>query len=103
MMLEFPIMAEYCILSAGKRMIFATHGHIYNENHLPMLQPGDVLLHGHTHIPVLADRGDYIYINPGSVTLPKEGSFRSYLILEEDIFTLKTLSGEVLEQRSLHM
>ena len=103
MMLDFPIMAEYCILSAGKRMIFATHGHIYNENHLPMLQPGDVLLHGHTHIPVLADRGDYIYINPGSVTLPKEGSFRSYLILEEDIFTLKTLSGEVLEQQSLHM
>lgn len=103
MMLEFPIMAEYCILSAGKRMIFATHGHIYNENHLPMLQPGDVLLHGHTHIPVLADRGDYIYVNPGSVTLPKEGSLHSYLILEEDIFTLKTLSGEVIEQQSLHM
>ena len=67
------------------------------------LQPGDVLLHGHTHIPVLADRGDYIYVNPGSVTLPKEGGLRSYLILEEDIFTLKTLSGEVLEQQSLHM
>ena len=103
MMLEFPIMAEYCIVSAGKRMIFATHGHVHHKANLPMLQPGDVLLHGHTHIPVLADRGDYIYVNPGSVTLPKEGSLRSYLILEEDIFTLKTLSGEVLEQQSLHM
>ena len=98
MLLEFPIMAEYCILSAGRRMLFATHGHTYHEKHLPMLQTGDVLLHGHTHIPVLADRGDYIYANPGSVTLPKGDSARSYLLLENDVFTLKTLSGEVLEQ-----
>ena len=101
MLLEFPIMAEYCILSAGRRMLFATHGHTYHENHLPMLQTGDVLLHGHTHIPALADRGDYIYANPGSVTLPKGGSARSYLVLEDTMFTLKTLQGDVLAQLSL--
>ena len=52
MMLGFPIMADYCILSVGSRMVFATHGHHHNENSLPMLQEGDILLHGHTHIPV---------------------------------------------------
>lgn len=95
MMLEFPILAEYCILSAGKRMIFATHGHHYNENSLPMLQKGDILLHGHTHIPVLEDRGDYILANPGSVTLPKQNSVRGYLLLEEGALTLKDLDNTV--------
>ena len=95
MMLEFPIMADYCILSAGNRMIFATHGHHYNETALPMLQPGDVLLHGHTHIPVLEDRGDYILANPGSVTLPKQESTRGYLLLENNTLTLKALDAAV--------
>ena len=52
MMLEFPVLADYCILYAGKRMIFATHGHTYHKKALPPLQSGDILLHGHTHVPV---------------------------------------------------
>ena len=95
MMLEFPIMADYCILSVGSRMIFATHGHHHNENSLPMLQEGDILLHGHTHIPVLEDRGVYMLANPGSVTLPKQNSVRGYLLLEEGALTLKDLDNTV--------
>lgn len=98
MLLEFPIQAEYAILSIGKAMVFATHGHVHNESYLPMLSQGDVLLCGHTHVPALADRGAYYYINPGSVTLPKENSAHSYLVLEDDTFTLKTLAGEVQGQ-----
>ena len=101
MMLEFPIMADYCILYAGKRMVFATHGHHHNENSLPMLQPGDVLLHGHTHIPVLEDRGAYILANPGSVTLPKQNSARGYLLLEDESMTYKTLEG--VTEKSLQL
>ena len=95
MMLEFPIMADYCILSIGSRMVFATHGHHHNENSLPMLQEGDILLHGHTHIPVLEDRGAYMLANPGSVTLPKQESVRGYLLLEEGALTLKDLDNSV--------
>lgn len=95
MMLEFPIMADYCILSVGSRMVFATHGHHHNENSLPMLQEGDILLHGHTHIPVLEDRGVYMLANPGSVTLPKQNSVRGYLLLEEGALTLKDLDNTV--------
>ncbi len=98
MMLEFPILADYCILSAGKRMIFATHGHHHKENSLPMLQQGDVLLHGHTHIPALENRGAYIIANPGSVTLPKQNSVRGYLILEDNVLTLKDLEHTVEKQ-----
>ena len=101
MMLEFPIMADYCIATAGKRMVFATHGHHYNENQLPMLQSGDVLLHGHTHIPVLEDRGAYILANPGSVTLPKQESVRGYLLLDDSVLTLKALGGTIQQQLTI--
>ena len=98
MMLEFPILADYCLLSVENRMIFATHGHHFNENSLPMLQPGDVLLHGHTHIPVLEERDTYILANPGSVTLPKQNSARGYLLLSGNTLTLKTLEDEIVKE-----
>ena len=51
MVLKFPVMADYALIPTDKNIIFATHGHIYNENTPPSLQDGDILLNGHTHIP----------------------------------------------------
>ena len=95
MVLEFPIMAEYCILYVEGHMIFVTHGHTFNENHLPMLKKGDVLLHGHTHVPVCREHETYIYLNPGSVSIPKEESWHGYLLLEDGHFTWKDLDGNI--------
>lgn len=94
MVLTFPIMAEYCILYVGKRMVFATHGHKFNTKSLPPLQKGDVLLHGHTHIPKCEEAHGIIYMNPGSVSIPKEGSPNGYMVLTEEKAVWKTLSGE---------
>ena len=79
MMLEFPIMSVYALLDAGDETFFLTHGHIWNECHLPPLGTGTVLAHGHTHIPELKrlDCGVTIF-NPGSVSLPKGGTSRSF-------------------------
>ena len=93
MVLEFPIMADYCILYLGGRMIFATHGHKLNQTDKPLLKKGDILLNGHTHIPKYEDWGDYSYINPGSVSIPKDNSAHSYIILEEE-FVWKDLDGK---------
>ena len=95
MVLEFPILAEYCILYVNDRMIFATHGHNFNEKNLPMLKKGDILLHGHTHVPVCRETDHYVYLNPGSVSIPKEGSWHGYMILEEGLFTWKDLDCSV--------
>ena len=95
MVLEFPILADYGFLYERGRMIFLTHGHVFNENHLPMLKKGDILLHGHTHVPVCRETKDYIYLNPGSVSIPKEESWHGYMLLEEGAFTWKDLSGEI--------
>lgn len=93
MVLDFPVLADYAILCEGERVIYATHGHVYNENKLPPLQKGDILLHGHTHVPKCVEHGDYLYINPGSVSIPKEESPHSYLTLENAHLTWKTLDG----------
>ena len=101
MVLNFPVLADYAVLVAGERMIYATHGHVYNENKLPPLQKGDVLLHGHTHVPKCVEHEEYLYINPGSVSIPKEGSAHSYLILEDGHLVWKSLDGAVYMEHDL--
>ena len=100
MMLDFPVMAEYVLLDTGKKMIFATHGHIGNEDHLPPLLPGDVLLHGHTHIPLHTERNGILCVNPGSVTISKNGSPLGYMTFEDGLFLWKTLEGEEYDRLS---
>ena len=100
MVLEVPVMADYCILPLGGRLLYATHGHIYNMKNPPPLAPGDVLLHGHTHVPAWESFGDgNLYLNPGSLSIPKENSPHSYMTLEDGIFQWKELaSGEVYHE-----
>ncbi len=95
MVLEFPIMAEYCWLYVEGISIFATHGHVFNEQSLPALKKGDILLHGHTHVPVCTEHARYICMNPGSVSLPKANSERGYMTLEHGEFQWKKLDGQI--------
>jgi putative phosphoesterase len=91
MVLEFPVMADYIMLYVEGLTIFATHGHLYHENNLPPLKKGDVLMHGHTHISGIRDLGDITLVNPGSVSIPKENTNHSYMILEHGKFVLHNL------------
>ncbi len=99
MVLEFPILADYCVIAEGKQLIYATHGHMFHEDHLPPLHKGDILLHGHTHVPKCAEHEDYTYMNPGSVSIPKEGSWHGYMILENGHFLWKDLDGNIQMER----
>ena len=78
--------------------VFITHGHTFNEGALPMLNPGDVLLHGHTHVPKCVEHEDYIYMNPGSTSIPKEESWHGYMTLEAGEFLWKDFDGEIKMQ-----
>jgi len=98
MVLHFPIMADYALLALDDLRLYATHGHIYHKNHLPPLQPGDVLIHGHTHIPAWEACEGHWILNPGSVSIPKDGSSHSYMTLENHRFQWKTLKGETYHE-----
>ena len=96
MVLDFPILADYCILELDGHTLFATHGHRYNRQNLPPMGTGEILLHGHTHIPAWESFGDdNLYLNPGSVSIPKMNSANSYMVLEDGTFQWKTLDGKV--------
>ena len=97
MVLEFPVLADYAVLPVGQRLIYATHGHIYHVNNLPPLAPGDVLLHGHTHVPAWTEFGQgNLYLNPGSVSIPKENSPHSYMTLEGNTMQWKELESSAV-------
>lgn len=96
MVLDFPILADYAVISVDNRIIYATHGHKYNEQNLPPLCRGNILLNGHTHVPKYCEYEAYVYMNPGSVSIPKEQSPNSYMILENGEFIWKKLlNGEI--------
>lgn len=97
MVLAFPILADYCLLQAGERLIFATHGHKYNLQQLPALKADDILLHGHTHIPACECKNGITYINPGSTSIPKENSAHGYMILEDGVFSWKDMDGNTIQ------
>ncbi len=97
MVLEFPVLADYAVLPVGQRLIYATHGHIYHVKNLPPLAPGDVLLHGHTHVPAWTEFGQgNLYLNPGSVSIPKENSPYSYMTLEGNTMQWKELESSAV-------
>ena len=97
MVLEFPVLADYAVLPVGRRLIYATHGHIYHVKNLPPLAPGDVLLHGHTHVPAWTEFGQgNLYLNPGSVSIPKEDSPHSYMTLEGNTMQWKELESSAV-------
>ncbi|MBR0445301.1 MAG: phosphodiesterase [Clostridia bacterium] len=99
MVLTFPVMAEYALLELNGRTVFITHGHVHNRNNLPPLQNGDILLHGHTHFPAYEEchpsdgLPSYVYMNPGSVSIPKEGTWHGYMTLRDSLFIWKDLDG----------
>ena len=101
MVLDFPILADYAWIVQDGLSLFATHGHVFNASRLPPLRPGDILLHGHTHVPAWETVREFRYLNPGSVSIPKENSPRSYLTLEKGVFQWKRLDGSVYHEEAL--
>ena len=94
MVLDFPILADYMLLFEKGRTLFVTHGHHPNIQTPPPLGRGDILIHGHTHVLTVTPFGnDNLYINPGSVSIPKENSHHGYMTLENGLFLWKDLDG----------
>ena len=98
MVLKFPILADYAFLYWRDKMVFVTHGHNFNLKNLPMLKKGDILLHGHTHIPACEKTDLCTYINPGSVSIPKENSAHSYIVITDDEIIFKDLDGNAYKK-----
>ena len=93
MVLDFPIMADYLYMYIDGLELYVSHGHIYNQNKpIPGLK--GIFLCGHTHVPLIEKKDNFVYLNPGSVAIPKEDSRHSYMILENNEFVWKDLESK---------
>lgn len=93
MVLNFPLPSSSEILVDGHRL-FLTHGHWYNESHLPNLKKGDYLIHGHFHIPWWKNVDGINILSPGSISIPKGDSEPTYIIYDSGKFTFWTFDGD---------
>lgn len=94
MVLDFPILSMAVIYD--KINLYLTHGHHFNPNSLLNVN-NSVVLYGHTHISCIEYIGSNIYINPGSLSIPKD-HHHSYATIDEYVLTIKDISGEILKQ-----
>ncbi|MEW7311746.1 phosphodiesterase [Buttiauxella gaviniae] len=94
MLLHFPITAPWQQILLAEQRLFVTHGHLYNPDKLPPLAENDVLVFGHTHLP-LAEKQDAVYLfNPGSVSIPKGGFEASYGMLNDGVLSIHALNND---------
>ena len=98
MVLNFPVMADYALLELNDLTFFATHGHIFNEEHMPPLKAGDILVHGHTHLLRAHKVGENYILNPGSVSIPKGGNPATYAILDGKTFRIIDFDGNIVKE-----
>lgn len=102
MVLDFPILADYAFIECNGLSLFVTHGHKFNTDNPPPLKKGDILLHGHTHVSGVTKFGDdNLYVNPGSVSIPKENTPKGYIVLSSRVLEFVTLDGEVYSSITL--
>ena len=95
MVLPFPILADYAVLPVGQRLMYCTHGHHFNVSALPPMQKGDILIYGHTHVPLKDVNDDRVCLNPGSVSIPKENSWHGCMTLVDGHFRWMDFDGNV--------
>lgn len=101
MVLDFPIMSDIAVICDEKHTIYATHGHVYSPTTPPPFAAGSVLLCGHTHVTAFERHESFTYVNPGSVSIPKENTKREYIIYENGVFAFYSLEGEKLCEHAL--
>lgn len=101
MVLDFPCRDTSAVVVDGQRSLFCTHGHVFSPDDHPSLGAQAAFLSGHTHVKTLSANGGILYVNPGSTSIPKDGS-ASYAVYEDGRFTLRDLgSGETIAQAAM--
>lgn len=100
MVLDFPMLCDYTLISDEGIRMYVTHGHIYNNENPLKLSENDLMICGHTHILDIIKNDFYTYLNPGSVSIPKENNPPSYMIYENRVFKIKGLDGDIIKEWS---
>ena len=98
MISEFSFVDHYNIIINNKKVMF-THGHLYNKEYIP--DDIDVLIYGHFHTGFIEKVNKVLCVNAGSITLPKNNTANSLLIIDCNLIKLIDLAGNTIDQYKL--
>ncbi len=91
---------ENSIIVSGDKTVFLTHGHIYNKDSLPKTK-FNAVIYGHFHTGFIEEKDETVVANSGSVSLPKNGTPSSYIILEDGVLSLFDIDGNLIKEKDL--
>ncbi len=100
MVLEFPLISEIKIENDGQ-IAHLTHGHKYSPINKLAAKKGEIVFYGHTHINKIEEIDGIYYINPGSITLPKENTANSFAIFEPKKVSIYDLNEKLINEIKL--
>lgn len=86
MVLDFGLCDDLSMIFDGKNKIYLSHGHIYNPDNLPKIGEQSIFLYGHTHIAKDETVNGIRCINPGSISIPKNGQVSTYMVYDDGNF-----------------
>ena len=78
--------------------IYVTHGHIYNKSNFA---PDGVLVYGHLHYPFIEKALNTIYINTGSISLPRKNYPPTFVIYDKKRFTIYDIFLQKIDSISI--
>lgn len=99
MVLDFKIHSKKSI-RYGDKKLYLEHGHHLDKTNNSYKQ-GDIVFYGHTHVSKIEEIGGVKYINPGSITIPKENTKKSFIVLHNNAFMYLDLDGNILSNHQL--
>lgn len=98
---EFPFV-QHKKIKANNKIFFFTHGHVYNEEVLPK-EDFDILMYGHYHTGFIKKKNNKIIVNPGSLSLPKENTENSFVLVDDQNISLYSLESNKIIQQIKYM
>lgn len=93
--LDFNIIDDYLNIKLDSNNTYITHGHRYNRYNINLVEK-DILITGHSHISRMNVDNNIYYINPGSISLPRDNTDGTYIIYENNKFYLYDIYENLL-------
>ncbi len=98
MISDFKIQKSYRMKYLNKRFFF-THGHKHHKDNIPTNI--DYLIYGHLHTHFVEEVNGVVCINAGSISMPKNKTKHSYILIEDNKLLIKDIDRTVIEQREI--
>lgn len=95
MISEFKFQDNINLEIEGKKFLF-THGHKVNINNIPL--GIDVLVYGHFHTCFIKKENGLLCVNPGSISLPRNNTPHSYLIIDNNQIIIKDIDNNIIDK-----